>query len=265
MRRASLLVLLLAPALPACPFVQPQPTATAYSRMYAGPVAVRVLNASARPICFVHVSPAGQGDWGDDWLGSSETIPSGMMRQLGVAPGVYDVRLDDCQQSPVQMQMAVDLRAPVELVVFESAPPPLAPTPGFARLQLVAMRPLPQASYASSSSSEPAPPAVSFDGGGRGAAPEPATPAGPEHYSLTLHNSCSQTVGLYHGTGGGRPPFATGTYGSIGSNTTESFSGFAPETFWIVDESRNGVSSFTASGGSQRIEITSGCSGFAAD
>jgi hypothetical protein len=273
MRAKVLLTLLVAPALAGCPFMTAQPTARVHSQAYAGQMPLRVLNASSRAICYVHIAPPAGGDWGDDWLGSSETIPSGMMKQLGVAPGAYNVRLDDCQHSPMQVLMALDLTAPREVVIHDGAPPALAPTAGFTRLELVAMSPLPQPTVVSDGSgggagydSAPPPPAASFEasGSGRAVAATPAPPAGPAHYSLTLHNSCPRTVGLYHGTGSGRPPFASGTYGSIGSNTTESFSGFAPETFWIVDDSRNGVSSFTASGGSQRVEIVSSCSGFGA-
>ena len=269
MPRSALPLLLAIPALAGC-LLAPQTAPTnAYSRMYAGPTAVNLLNASARPICYVHIAPAGQVDWGDDWLSSSETVPSGTMRQLGVAPGVYNVRFDDCAHSPVQLQNGIDLSGPREILVYEAgSPPAIPPTPGVARIELVAMRPLPPpvvvadagggggwSSSASTASSAPPPPAV--------AASAPAAPAGPSTYSLTLHNSCSRSVGLFHGTGSSRPPFASGTYGSIGANTTQSFSGFAPETFWITDESRNAVSSFTASGGSQRIEVLSSCSGFA--
>ena len=82
----------------------------------------------------------------------------------------------------------------------------------------------------------------------------------PQNYSLTLKNNCSESVDLFVGD---KPKFGSGTYSSIGSNTIRSFSGFAPETIWIVDDSRNGVSSYTAQAGSQRVEILDSCTGFA--
>jgi len=85
--------------------------------------------------------------------------------------------------------------------------------------------------------------------------------SGSTFFSMTLHNSCSSTVNLY--VGDGTPPFGSGTYTSIGSNTTQSESGSVPETFWIVDESRNPISSFSPQAGSQSIQILSSCSGFA--
>ncbi|MBI2894501.1 MAG: hypothetical protein HYY06_13195 [Deltaproteobacteria bacterium] len=267
----TLLAVLVAHALAACIVAPQTPPTLRFSQTYAGQTPIRVLNASARPICFVHVAPAGQVQWGDDWLGANETIPSGTMRQIGVAPGMYNVRLDDCSHSPLQLLMAVDLTGPREIVIHEGAPPAIPPTAGFMRIELVAMAPAPQPTVVAESGSgwggsegsavpesEPA-----FGGGSNPSArsdPEPAS-SGPQTYSLTLHNSCDRTVGIFHGSG--RPPFGSGTYGSIGSNTTQSYSGFAPETFWIIDDSRNPVSTFTTSGGSQRVEVLESCTGFA--
>lgn len=89
---------------------------------------------------------------------------------------------------------------------------------------------------------------------------EPQTAAGPDMFSLELHNSCPQTVSLFIGD---RPPFSSGTYTTLGSNTTTSQSGFAPQTIWIVDSARNPVSSYSVGAGSQRVEILASCTGFA--
>jgi hypothetical protein len=96
----------------------------------------------------------------------------------------------------------------------------------------------------------------------QGAAAPPAEPApsGPAHYSISIHSDCDRTLGLYQGDG--TPPYGSGTYGSIGSNTTTSYSGFAPENFCVMDEQRNALGCYTASGGSVRVEIPSTCSGF---
>lgn len=105
-----------------------------------------------------------------------------------------------------------------------------------------------------------------------GSAPPPATssapppaatteaPAPSTYSSLQLHNDCPETVKLFFGE---KPKFGSGTYTSLSSNTTTSYTGNAGDMIWIVDDSQNGVSSTMMSAGSQSLKITESCSGFA--
>jgi hypothetical protein len=79
------------------------------------------------------------------------------------------------------------------------------------------------------------------------------------NYSLSLKNNCPHTVRLFIGD---KPKYGSGKYTTVSSNSITSYSGFAPQTFWIVDKSDNGISSFTATG-RHNVQITSSCSGFA--
>ncbi|MCC6525979.1 MAG: hypothetical protein IT373_25255 [Polyangiaceae bacterium] len=90
---------------------------------------------------------------------------------------------------------------------------------------------------------------------GGAAQPEPQS----THYSLSLHNSCKQTVKLFIGE---KPPFSSGTNTSLGSNTTTSYSGSAPENIWIVDDAGKPMSSYTSHPGSQTMQILESCTGF---
>lgn len=96
----------------------------------------------------------------------------------------------------------------------------------------------------------------------RQAASAPSTGGGSQTFSLTLKNNCSRTVKIFIGD---KPKWGSGTYSSVSSNSVNSYSGFAPQSFWIIDDSQNGISSYTTSPGSQRIQITPSCSGFARD
>jgi len=89
-------------------------------------------------------------------------------------------------------------------------------------------------------------------------AQRPSNSGGPSTYSLRLHNSCSKPVLLFFGD---KPKFGSGRKERLGTNNTTSYSGGAPQTVWIIDESENGLSSFVASG-SQSMQITSSCTGF---
>ncbi|MEZ4473199.1 MAG: hypothetical protein R3F60_20920 [bacterium] len=94
----------------------------------------------------------------------------------------------------------------------------------------------------------------------RQAAARPAAPSGPGNFSLSLKNECPRTVRLFEGD---KPKFGSGTYSTIGANNIRSFSGFAGKTLWIVDDSDNGVSSYSLSAGRHDLVITASCSGFA--
>jgi hypothetical protein len=80
------------------------------------------------------------------------------------------------------------------------------------------------------------------------------------HYSLSLKNNCSRTVRLFIGD---KPKYGSGRYTTVSANSISSYSGFAPQTFWIVDDRDNGLSSWVAGPGSHNMQITSSCTGFA--
>jgi len=89
--------------------------------------------------------------------------------------------------------------------------------------------------------------------------PEPAAdsaPAPPRPVSVTLRNTCSETVKIFFGD---KPKFGSGTYSSLSSNSSTSHSFMPGDMFWIVDDSQNGVSSFTVADGTRKIEVQSGC------
>ncbi len=86
------------------------------------------------------------------------------------------------------------------------------------------------------------------------------TPAASSHFSMSLKNECRQTVKLFIGD---KPKYGSGTSTSVSANSINSYSGMGPKTYWIVDSSGNGISSYTASPGTNNVRITSSCSGFA--
>lgn len=85
---------------------------------------------------------------------------------------------------------------------------------------------------------------------------------GSSYFSLTLKNECPRTVKLFIGD---KPKWGSGTSTSVSSNSINSYSGTAPQMYWIVDDSDNGLSAYTATPGSQRVRILPSCTGFAPD
>lgn len=64
-----------------------------------GAPALVIQNHSSQSICYVYFSPSSQGTWGDDRLGSSETIAAGATRGWNVPSDSYDVKLEDCSHN----------------------------------------------------------------------------------------------------------------------------------------------------------------------
>jgi hypothetical protein len=106
---------------------------------------------------------------------------------------------------------------------------------------------------ASFSSPAPAPSVAS-------SAPAPSAPAGPT--SITIHSNCRETVRVFFGD---KPKYGSGTTTSISSNSISSYSLRPGSMIWIVDGSDNGLSSTSVGTSSQRIEISSTCTGFGAN
>jgi hypothetical protein len=102
----------------------------------------------------------------------------------------------------------------------------------------------PETSLAAAPASEPAP-------SSEAAAPEPVRPV-----SVTIRNTCSETVKLFFGD---KPKFGSGRYSSIGSNTSTSHSFMPGDMLWIVDDSQEGLSSVTVAEGMRSIEVQGSC------
>jgi hypothetical protein len=71
---------------------------------------VTLVNDSGQTICYVYISPTEDEYWGDDWLGSSETVAPGDRRTFDVENGVYDLMVEDCSENQLDVQWEVDIR-----------------------------------------------------------------------------------------------------------------------------------------------------------
>jgi len=61
---------------------------------------LHLINDSEQTICYVLISTVTASEWGEDWLGD-DTIPPGQSYSFELAPGDYDVLLEDCDQNPL--------------------------------------------------------------------------------------------------------------------------------------------------------------------
>ncbi|MGD1996701.1 MAG: hypothetical protein PVH62_08005, partial [Anaerolineae bacterium] len=80
-------------------------------------------NSSGQTICYVNISPSANTTWGDDQLGSTETIPEGGTRTFNVSPGTYDLRALDCDQNQIDVQWDANVSGPYSWIVTGGADP----------------------------------------------------------------------------------------------------------------------------------------------
>jgi hypothetical protein len=92
-------------------------------------VSLTLYNDSGTTICYVYISPSADTSWGDDRLGSAETVPSGESRRFTVLPETYDLRAEDCNSNALSTRWEVTVADSTEWVVYPPAPPATAPPP----------------------------------------------------------------------------------------------------------------------------------------
>ncbi|MCC7538714.1 MAG: hypothetical protein IT379_20985 [Deltaproteobacteria bacterium] len=85
------------------------------------PATFSVLNQSPYTICFVQMSQG--GDWGGDWLGSSETVPPGNQRDFSLTAGTWNIQFLDCNRQPIFRRYNVPIQGAITLTfrVYEVA------------------------------------------------------------------------------------------------------------------------------------------------
>jgi len=64
-----------------------------------GEIDITIVNRSPDEVCYVLISPSDDESWGDDLLGSDETIQPGASRVFSFDDGMYDVRAEDCDEA----------------------------------------------------------------------------------------------------------------------------------------------------------------------
>lgn len=75
----------------------------------SGTVPLQVENASTTEICFIYIVSQNNEDWGQDQLGSVESILPDEGRLFFLIPGMYRLRAEDCDRNLLQETEAFDL------------------------------------------------------------------------------------------------------------------------------------------------------------
>lgn len=94
------------------------------------PATFTLANQSPYTVCYVQMTQG--GDWGGDWLGSSETVPPGVSRTFSLTAGTWSIQMLDCNRQPVFRRYNVPIQGDITLtfrvyeVAARTAPPRLA-------------------------------------------------------------------------------------------------------------------------------------------
>jgi hypothetical protein len=78
----------------------------------SGP-SLTLVNNSSSTVCYVYISPTTEDTWGDDQLGSTETISSGSQRVFNVSSGTYDLLAEDCDGNELATRWEVEISGPI--------------------------------------------------------------------------------------------------------------------------------------------------------
>jgi len=103
-------------ALAAC-IIRPGPGGDPANPGSGGSPSIVVRNNSGATICFVNFSGTNDSNWGDDQLGSSETIGPGATRAWSVPAGSYDVRLQDCQHGALAERRGIAVNGATDVTL----------------------------------------------------------------------------------------------------------------------------------------------------
>lgn len=126
------------------------------SQRLAGDTPLRIVNATGEVVCYVYVADDGsQDEWGEDWLGRVEIIAPRAARELRVAPGEYQVKVERCGHTIMTIQWDVSLAAPLEAVLHEGTLPDDPPPEGYTRVGWEVTSQLPESSGGESPAAPP--------------------------------------------------------------------------------------------------------------
>jgi len=76
-----------------------------------------LINNSGETVCYVYISASGEATWGNDWLGTEETIASGGRRAFQVAIGSYDLLAENCDHDTLEEKYDVNISGALEWTV----------------------------------------------------------------------------------------------------------------------------------------------------
>ena len=73
---------------------------------------VRLINDGDETICYVYMSLSTEDTWGEVWLGDTEVVSTGDVRDFTMASGTYDLMAADCSNNEIDSRWGVNITGP---------------------------------------------------------------------------------------------------------------------------------------------------------
>ena len=80
-------------------------------------VPVLISNSLDEEVCYLFISPVTSDDWGQDWLGDIESLPSGGVRIIFVSPDTYDFSALNCEDEEIGYQYDISVDGETEWII----------------------------------------------------------------------------------------------------------------------------------------------------
>jgi hypothetical protein len=206
-------------------------SAPEHRRAHAGGQTLRVVNATATPVCDVHVASRDSKLWGPSWIDTP--VPAGEHVDLAVRPDDYMLRVGDCTGGTKVVAYRVRLEGDLAIVIHDGylREPALAPMPALAL------------------------PSWHHDRSARQTLPG-TDDSGVE---LKVRNHCAMDLRVVLG---GDPKAQSGVPSTMPANATLRY--YAPEgtTLWLVDSAYEVVAQTELSSATKHVEIAPTCDAF---
>jgi hypothetical protein len=198
-----------------------------HARRYSGPKTLRVVNATAKPICELYVAQRDEHLWGHNWIDG--TIAPGGHVDVAVRPDDYMIRAS-CDRFTALVAYRVAVDGDLELVIHDGYPPARSDD-GFAdRIELP--------SWTKRYTHMPK-----------------RAVSGVE---LEVHNRCARDLRVVLG---GDPLLRSGTPSTLPAHAVLVYSAPAGTPLWLVDEAYRPIAS-TPLANAGDVEITPTCDAF---
>ncbi len=207
-----------------------------HARKHNGHETLRIVNATATPLCEVFVATRDEQLWGRSW--TERPVAPGEQVELAIRPDEYMLRVGRCDGGTAVVAYRIALDGDLAVVIHDGYPPETVRVSGRA-LAL---------------------PSWSVDRTARGQYPRLVQPGKVDHgVELEVRNRCARDLRVVLG---GDPGAHSGTPSTLPAHATLRYFAASGTPLWLVDEHYKTLSSTALSPDARRVEVSPTCDAF---
>lgn len=211
-----------------------------HTRRHSGHETLRIVNATAAPLCEVFVATHDEQLWGRSW--TDRPVAPGEHVELALRPDEYMLRVGRCDGRTAVVAYRIALDGDLAVVIHDGYPPDTARVSG----------------------RELALPSWSVGRSARGQYPrlvQPGTGTGDQGVEVEVRNRCARDLRVVLG---GDPRTQSGTPSTLPAHARLRYFAASGTRLWLVDEHYETISSTELSPDARRVEVSPTCDAFSA-